>query len=105
MVEPHQCAQTQHLRLLGDETGNGIDQSEGVVAQRGPEDIVTGRGRVALVEDQIDDSQHRFETVRQFVLFGDAIGDTGVSDLFLGPDDSLRDRRFPGEESPCNLGG
>ena len=47
------------LGLLGDELGEDAAEAERVLAERGAHPVVAGGRRVALVEDQVDDLEHR----------------------------------------------
>ena len=66
---------------------------------------VAGAGGVALVEDQVDDGQHGPEPVGQVGLVRDPVGDPGVADLALGPDQPLGHGRLGHQEGAGDLGG
>ena len=63
------------------------------------------RGRVPLVEDQVDDGQHVGEPVGQFRVARHPVRDAGGPDLALGPDQALGNRRLRHEERARDLGG
>ena len=58
-LDLHQCYQSMHFRFLGHHLRQDAPQAQGVLAQRRAQPIVAGGRRVALVEDQVDDRQHR----------------------------------------------
>ena len=62
-------------------------------------------GEVALVEDEVDDGEHRPQPVGQLGVDGHAVGDVGGPDLVLGPHEPLGHRRLGDEEGPGDLGG
>ncbi len=74
-------------------------------AQLVAHEVLAARRGVALVEDQVDDGEHGAEPVRQLGVAGDAVGDVGVADLALGPDQPLRHRRLRHEEGAGDLVG
>ena len=59
--------------------------------------------RVALVEDEVEDGEHRAQPLRQQVVGRDAEGDAGVADLPLRADEPLRHRRLGDEERVRDL--
>src|SRR6185437_9153691 len=78
-------------------------ESERVFAERGTQPIVAGRRRIAFVEHQIDDPEHR----------GEALGELLAARYFelyamlgkgsLRPYDALRDRRLGQEKGARDL--
>ena len=54
--------------------------------------IATGAGRVALVEEQVEDRQHRRRPLHELVRRRHCEGDAGMADLALGPHEALRHR-------------
>ena len=112
--EPRPCArrldlQERHqavdLRLLGHQPGQDAAQAQRLLAQRRPHPVVAGRRRVALVEDQVDDFQHRGEAFREFGPARHLEGDVLVGQGPLGPHDALGDGRLRGQERPRDLVG
>ena len=63
-----------------------------------------GRGRVPLVEDQVDDREHERQPVGQLRIAGHPVGNPGGADLPLGPDQALGDRGLGHEERARDLG-
>ncbi len=66
--------------------------------------VAGGRG-VALVEDEIDDGGHRLEPLAQELGHRHLVGDAGVADLRLGPDQALGQRRRRHQERARDLLG
>ena len=79
-------------------------QADRLGAQLAPDERIAGRGRVALVEDQVDHVQDPIETLGQQLGRRDAIRDAGGADLALGADESLRERRLGEQEGTGDLG-
>ena len=65
---------------------------------------VARRCRVALVEHEVQDAQHAVEPFGQELGRRHAIGDAGVADLALGPDEALGQRRLGDQERAGDLG-
>lgn len=70
-----------------------------------PDDLIArGRG-IALVEDEVDDMQHPVQPFRQFVPFGDLVGNFRRPDLVLRTNDALRHSRGGDEKRVGDLLG
>ena len=67
--------------------------------------MIAGRGRVSLVEDQVDHGQHKRQPVGQLRVAGHPVGDAGRADLPLRPDQALGHGRLGHEEGTGDLGG
>ena len=103
--QEQQRQQATDLGLVGHQPGQQPGQADGLGAQVGADEVVAGRGRVSLVEDQIDHGQHERQPVGQLRVARHAVGDAGRADLPLGPDQALGDGRLGHEEGPGDLGG
>jgi hypothetical protein len=77
MVDHHQRHQAVCLGLVRHERGKHVPQADGFRAEVDP-------AAVALVEDQVDDAQHRIEAVGKQVRVGNRERDPGRLDLGLG---------------------
>src|SRR5262249_34211075 len=78
-------------------------EAEGVVAERGAHPVVaSGRG-VALVEDQVDDLEHRRQPGREIGAARDLERNALLRERALRADDALRDRRLGDEERARDL--
>ena len=86
------------VRLVGHQLGQRPAQPDRLGRQ-----LVAAR--VALVEDQVDDGQHRGEPFRQQMVGRDAERDAGRLDLPLGADQPLGHRRLGDEERAGDLAG
>ena len=103
--QQHQGEQPHDLGFVGHQLGQDPAQADGLGAQLLADQGVAGAGRVALVEDQVDDGQHGPEPVREVGLVRDPVGDPGVADLALGPDQPLGHGRLGHQEGAGDLGG
>ena len=54
-----------HLRLRREQLGQDASEPQRLLAQLGPHPVVAGGRRVALVEDQVDDLEHRRRGARR----------------------------------------
>ena len=80
-------------------------EAQRVLAQRRPHPVVArGRG-VALVEDQVNDFQHRRQPRRQLVAARHLERHLRLGERALGADDALRDRRLGDQERSRDLVG
>jgi hypothetical protein len=93
------------LRLVGDEPAEYPAEAQRVLAQRGPQPVVAGRRRVALVEDEVDDLEDGRQARRQLGLAGHVERHAGLGQRALGPHDALCHRRLRHEECPRDLIG
>jgi hypothetical protein len=80
-------------------------QSQGVLAKGRPDPVLPRRGRVPLVEDEVQDRQHRRQPFGPFGPAGNLEGDPGLGQRPFGTDDPLGDCGFGHEERPGNLLG
>src|SRR5207247_3841103 len=99
----HQRHQTMHFRFFRIELGQNATKAKRVLAKRRPHDIVTCSGRIALVEDQINDFEYRRQSRGKFGAARDLERYVRVSECPLRADDTLRDRRLGNEKSACDL--
>src|SRR6478672_11408765 len=58
---------------------------------------------MTLVEDEVHDRQHRSQPVGELGVARDPVGDVGVADLALGPDEPLGHGRLGHEEAAGDL--
>jgi hypothetical protein len=79
-------------------------RAERIFAERGPHPVVAWR-RVALVEHEVEDFEHRGETGGELGPAGHLERDARLGESLLGPDDSLGDGRLRDEERARDLGG
>ena len=100
--QQEQRQQSVRLRLVGHQLGEYAGEPDRLGAQVKPQQGAGGR-RVALVEDQVDDGEDGREAAGKLGFGGHAVGDAGVPDLALGPDDPLGHGRFRHEERPRDL--
>ena len=71
----------------------------------GPHPVVAGGRRVALVEDEVDDLEHRRQAGGELGAARHLERDVLLGERPLGPDDALGDRRLRDEEGAGDLVG
>ena len=103
--EQHEREQSGDLRDVGQQLPQDPAEPDGLGGElladrRG----VGGGGQVALVEDEVDDGQHRGQPRRQVLGRRDPVGDLGEADLLLGPGDPLGHGRLRHQERLGDLG-
>ena len=91
------------LRLVRNELGQDTAETQRVLAERGSHEVVTGGRRVALVEDQIDDPEHRRQPDAELFGAGDLEWDVRLGQRALCPDDALSDGRLRNQKSARDL--
>src|SRR6202041_2794421 len=89
----------------GDEVGEDSAEAKSFFAQGGAEPVLAGGGRVAFVEDEVDDFEDGGEAGGEFVPAGDLEGDAGFSEGAFGADDALGDGGFGNEEGAGDFVG
>ena len=93
------------LGLRRNQLGQDAAEPERVLAELRSHPVVTAGRRVALVEDQVDDLEHRRQTGREIVSARQLEGDPGLGERALGADDPLGDGRLRDEERARDLLG
>ena len=93
------------LGVVADVLHEHPSQTQRVLAEVRPHQVVAGGGRVALVEDEVDDVAHRGESLGELRPAGHLERQPGLAERPLRPDDPLRDRRLRDEESTGDLDG
>ena len=104
-LDLHERDQAVNLRLLRSELGQDTAETQRVLAECRPHPVAAGGRRVSLVEDQVDDLEHRGQTGGELTPTGDLERDVRLSQSPLGPDDSLGDGRLRDEECTRDLLG
>ena len=104
VLQEHEREQPEHLRLVRHEDGEELPEPDRLVAQVGAHEVGAGRRRVALVEHEVEDREHRPEPLGQQVVGRDAERDAGAADLPLRAHEPLRHRRLRDEERVRDLG-
>jgi len=105
VLEEHESEKAKHLRLVGHERAERPPQPDGLRAQLPSDQCVAGARGVPLVEDQVQDGEHRRQALRKQVVGGNAVRDACLADLFLGPNEALGQGRLRNEEGSSDLGG
>ena len=94
-----------HLRLARHQLGQHAAQAQRVVAQRRPHPILAGGGGVALVEDQVDDLQHRGQAFAQLRTGRHLEGHPRFCQRAFGTHDALGHGRHRHQKGPGDLVG
>jgi hypothetical protein len=105
VVQQHQGHQAAHLALVRHQREQHAAQADRLLAQLAADHGVGTRREVALVEDQVEDGEHGAQPVGQLVVGRHREGDTGPSDLALGPHETLLHGAFAGQEGAGHLRG
>ncbi len=92
------------LRLPRRELGQHARETQRVVAEGGPQPIVAGGRRVAFVEHEIDDTEHRLEPLGELLAARHLERHARLGQRALRAHDALRDRRLRNEERARDLG-
>ena len=99
----HQGQQAEHLGILGHQPRQHAAQPLRLQAQARPDKVVARRGRVAFVEDQVDDFQHRGEPHRAPGAARHLEAGSGLPDRLLRADDALGNCRLARQEGTGDL--
>ena len=103
IVHQHQRQQSGNLGLGGHQPAQHAAQPDRLRRQPLPDQVRAGGRRVALVEQQVEHAEHARQAVRQQVRGRHPVGDPGLGDLLLGPDQPLGHGRLAGQERPGDL--
>ena len=101
----HEGYEAVGFGFVGDEVGEDAAEAEGFFAEGGAEPVLASGGRVAFVEDEVDDFEDGGEAGVEFVPAGDLEGDAGFGEGAFGADDALGDGGFGNEEGAGDLVG
>src|SRR5262245_60846622 len=104
-VELHERDEAVNLRLVRHERGEHATEAHGVFAERRAHPVITRRGGVTLVEDEIDHLQQRPQTRGALGQWRHLEGDAGLAERTFGAHDALRDRRLGDEKGARDLFG
>ena len=105
VVQQHQREQAQPFGVVGIERAQHAAEADRFGTELAPDQRVACRGRVAFVEDQVDDRQHRGPALRQRGVGRHLVGDAGILDLALGAHQPLRHGRLRNEKRARDLAG
>src|SRR5258706_89937 len=75
-----------HLGLLRSELGQDASKTQRILAECGPEPVVTGSSRIALVENQVADLENRRQASGEFNPARDFEGDLFFAEGPVGSD-------------------
>jgi hypothetical protein len=94
-----------HFGFLGHQLGQHTRESEGVLAERGAQQVVARGGRVPLVEDQVDDFEYGSEPGLALGPVRHLEGDLLRGECPFGAHDALGDGRLRDEVGAGDLDG
>jgi hypothetical protein len=104
VVDEHERQQARGLGVVGHELDEQAAEPDRLGAQLLAHEPIAGRRGVALVEDEVDDGEHRGQAIGQVGVLGHAVRDVCRCDLALGPHEALGHRRLGDEEAARDLG-
>jgi hypothetical protein len=104
-LDLHEGDQAVDFGFLRGEFGEDAAEAEGVFAEGGADEVVSGGGGVALVEDEVDDFEDGGEAGGELGAARDFEGDVFFGEGAFGADDALSDGGFGGEEGAGDLSG
>jgi hypothetical protein len=93
------------LGLAGDQLGQDPPEPERLLHELGPDQVLAGRGGIALVEDQVDHLEHRGEALAELAALRHLERHPRGRQRALGPDDALRHGRLRRQVRPRDLPG
>jgi hypothetical protein len=102
MLEEEERLESERLVIARQQLGDEIRQVQRFLGEVVAKDAVV-RGRVALVEDEVDHSQHARRPLGEPLGLRHAEADAGIGDLGPRPEEPLAHRRLADEECPCDL--
>ena len=105
IVQEEQGQESPSLRILGDQVVQQARQANGFGAQIVAHQLGAGSGRVALIEDQVEDSQDGVQPFGPEARRRDLVGDARNLDLALGAHQALRHGGFAQQEGLGDLAG
>src|ERR1019366_5878404 len=103
--EKHQREQSSHFAFVGLQRCQQPPEPDRLLAQLDADELIAAVGHVSLIEDEVDDCEHRGEAVRQLTFVGDAVRDARVTNLALSAHQPLRHRALADQERAGDLGG
>ena len=102
-VQLHQRQQAVGFGLLRRDQSEHAAHAQRVVAELRPQPFVAPRRRVAFVEDEVDDLQHRSQPLRKRRTPRGLIGQASLRQRTLGAHDALGNGRFRQQEGARDL--
>src|SRR4029079_299060 len=84
--EQHQREQSPDLGFVGHQLSEQPAEAYRLGGKILAKEVITRAGCISLVEDEVNDGQHRVKTIGQLSLTRDAVRDARVSDLSFGAD-------------------
>ena len=104
-LDLHERHEAVHLRLGGRQLGEDAAQAQRLLAELRAHPVIACRRRVSLVENEVDDRQHRGQPLGKLCPARDFEGHALFGQRALGAHDALGDGRLRNEESARDLLG
>ena len=104
-LELHECEQAPDLGLVRRQAGEDAAQPLRLGAQRRADQVIAPGSSVALIEDQVDDLEHRDEAGRPLRAAWHLERQPRLAERPLRPDDALGDRRLARQKGAGDLVG
>src|SRR4029079_7375180 len=102
-LDLHQRDEAVHLRLTLRKLGEDAAEAKRLLAELRPHPVVARGRRIALVEDEIDDREHRGEARGKLLPARDLGDDARLAQGSLGAQDALLDGQLRHEEGARDL--
>jgi hypothetical protein len=102
--EQHEGEEAEDLGLARQEAVEHAPEADGLRAEVRADEPGPGRGRVALVEDEVDHGEHRAQARREVARVRHPVRDPGVADLALRARQALAHRRLGHAERARDVG-
>jgi hypothetical protein len=96
-LDLHERDEAVHFGLVRREFGEDAAQAQRILAQRRPHHVIAGRRGIPLVEDEVDDFEHRREAFGAFLPRPGPRTARALRKRSLRAHDPLGDRRLAGE--------
>ena len=104
-LDLHERHEAVHFRLGGRQLGENAAEAQRLLAELRAHPVIARRRRVPLVENEVDDRQHRGEALGKLRPARDLEGHALVGQRALGAHDALGDGRLRHEEGARDLLG
>ena len=102
-MQEHEGREAEHFGFTGKQRGKQPPEADRFLAQVGPHDGIARAGRVALVEQEVDNRQHGRQAFGERFPRRDLVGNARQRDLLLGAHDALRGGCFGLQECARDL--
>ena len=101
----HECDEAVDLRLVWSEPRENAAEAESIFAKRGTHPVFTGGGRVALIEDKVDNLEDGRKSNGEIGTARNFKGNARFGERAFGADDALGDGWFGNEKGASDFRG